>query len=117
MCVQVCLGSTISGVRSTYLKDEQEDGDEPREPVLRISRHPDDIEKHRPGKKVGELQLCPVRRVSGQRTSSARSYDNEPRTACKDWIASELSCARTPNRKMGRLYAGAENTLVTNDMV
>ncbi len=37
-------------------------------------------------------------------------------TAFKDWSASGLSCASMPNRKIGRLYTGATNALVTKDM-
>ncbi len=115
MCVrEFALVRASCTWKGTHLKNEKEDGHEPREPMLRIVRHPEDVEEHRPSKKVGELQKCFPRRVNGTRHFCTRVWKTP--TACKDWIASELSCARTPKRKIGKLYTGAENRLVTNDI-
>lgn len=40
---------------------------------------------------------------------------SEKRTVCNDWMASVVSWASVPKRKMGRLYTGAANALVMNE--
>ena len=54
------------------------------------------------------LENCFPRELGATRGNGAR-------TSLSDWTASLFSWTRAPNKKMGRLYAGAANGLRIND--
>ena len=86
--------------------------------MLGVPGHVDNVVKDRASEEERELHApnrC-IEREERVLEACANSPGRATRTALRDCMASWLSCASMPKRKMGRLYTGAANALVTKDI-
>ena len=90
---------------AAYLQEKEEHRDDADEPVLGVPGHVDDVVKDRAPEEERELHAPNRGIVREERVleACANSPGRATRTALRDCMASWLSCASMPKRKMGRL--------------